>query len=175
MDLRTKFTIIVSLIFLIFLAWLTSPSNKPGDTASFQIQEGSIQDFALEDYEGNVFLYENFKGRPLVINSWASWCPFCLDELPDFVQLQKQYDDQIDILAINREESVETSSKFSDTLGITHELVWLLDPDDSFYRAINGFAMPETIFVNADGQIVEHVRGYMSFDEMKQKVQTIIE
>ncbi|MBT4153864.1 MAG: TlpA family protein disulfide reductase [Candidatus Magasanikbacteria bacterium] len=102
---------------------------------------------------------------PLVVNAWASWCEFCKRELPDFISLTDQYPD-ITFVAINRGESAEAASDYIATIADNEALTWLRDPDDDFYKAIGGFAMPETIFVSKEGKILLHKRGFMTKDQM---------
>lgn len=126
--------------------------------------------FSLKDYDGNTVSSADFAGKAMIVNSWAAWCPFCVDELPDFATIQGEFKDDLVIIAINRVEPIGTAKGFSDQLGVTNKLVMLLDPNDSFYRSIGGFSMPETIFVDADGNIVEHKRGIMSLSQIRDKV-----
>lgn len=128
----------------------------------------------LKDYSGNSVSLANFKGKPLLINSWAAWCPFCKKELVDFAAAQKEFGDKVTIIAIDRAESLETAKKYSDELGVTNDLVFLLDAGDSFYQAIGGFSMPETIFVDKSGATSFHKRGPMDLSEMRQKIQELI-
>ena len=116
----------------------------------------------------------DFLGTPLVVNSWAVWCPFCLKELPDFAEVQKEFGERITIIAIDRAESLSKTRSYTDDLGITDNLIFLLDPDDLFYRAIGGFSMPETIFVDSVGNIWEHKRGIMSIEEIRNKVEQLL-
>lgn len=132
-------------------------------------------DLVLQDYEGKSLSLSSFSGTPLVINSWAAWCPFCRKELPDFAQIQKEFKGRAVIVAIDRAESREIAKKYSDGLGVTDDLLFLLDPSDSFYRAIGGFSMPETIFVDRDGFIRGHRRGLMEKEEMHRRVQSLIQ
>jgi len=130
--------------------------------------------FSLVDYEGNTVTSDDFPGKVLVVNAWATWCPFCVDELPDFGELQEAFPDEIVVIAIDRAESLERARSFSDNLGVTDKMLFLLDPRDSFYRSIGGFSMPETIFVDSDGNIRIHKRGPMDFNEMKDRVESIL-
>ena len=100
-------------------------------------------DLTFVDYDGNTVALADFSGKPLVINSWASWCPFCVKELPDFVLLQKKFPEMV-VIAVDRRESLNTAKSYTDDIGITDDLVFLLDNSDSFYRSIGGFTMPET-------------------------------
>jgi thiol-disulfide isomerase/thioredoxin len=126
----------------------------------------------LHQYEKRTI--ESFKGKPVVANVWASWCPYCVNELPGFGKIQKEFSDQIVILAINRGESAEQARAYLERLGMESDLLYYLDPEDSFYTSIGGFSMPETIFVDREGNVITHKRGPVSADEIRQKVQELL-
>ena len=150
------------------------PSNE-GEAPVQQSGGGDlVPDLTFKDYNGNDVALRDFQGRPLIVNSWAAWCPFCIDELPDFAQVQEEFGDEIVIITIDRAESLSLAKEYSDDLGVTDDLIFLLDPNDSFYRAINGFSMPETIFVDRDGIIRDHKRGPMKADEIRRRIQSIL-
>ena len=135
---------------------------------------GQAPDFTLEDLSGNQVSLADFEGKALVINSWATWCEFCLEELPDFAQLQEEFGDDIAVIAINRRESREQAKQFTDELEVTDAYSILLDEDDTFYRAIGGFGMPETLFVDSAGTVRIHKRGFMLLEEMRENVRVIL-
>lgn len=128
----------------------------------------------LQDHNGNAVSLADFKGTPLVLNSWAAWCPFCKKELPDFAAVQKKFGDKVVIIAIDRRESVETQKSYIDEIGVADDLVFLSDPDDTFYKAIGGLAMPETIFVDQEGNIRDHKRGPMDQNEIAEKIAKLL-
>jgi thiol-disulfide isomerase/thioredoxin len=131
----------------------------------------SIFGLTFLDYEGNEVSLNDFKGKPLVVNSWAAWCPFCKNELPDFASVQNTFGDQVVIVAIDRAESLETAKKYSDEIGVTDKLIFWLDSGDNFYEAIGGFSMPETVFIDKDGLIQFHKRGPMKVPEITKLIQ----
>lgn len=131
-------------------------------------------DFSLKDYDGNIVSLSDFSGKALVINSWATWCPFCVKEIPDFVTVQKEFADEVVIIAINRRESQERAKKFLITLESKDGLLYLDDPTDSFYKSIGGLSMPETLFINNDGEIVEHRRGIIELEDMRDLIRKTI-
>ncbi|MBI2989895.1 MAG: TlpA family protein disulfide reductase [Candidatus Magasanikbacteria bacterium] len=134
----------------------------------------AIPDLVLKDYSGKDVSLRGLVGKTLVINSWASWCPFCKNELPDFITLQKEFGEKILVIAINRGESLEIAREYTDRLAGLGNVLYLLDPDDSFYRGIGAFSMPETIFVDVRGDITDHKRGPMELEEMRAKVKKLI-
>lgn len=133
-----------------------------------------IPPFSYFDYDGNTVSLRGFTGKPLVLNSWASWCPFCINELPDFAKVKKELGDSVNIVAINRKESLTVAKKFTDDINVSGDLIFLIDESDSFYRTIEGFAMPETLFIDSNGKIIEHYRGKLDEDLFRQKLQKIL-
>ncbi|MBI3421178.1 MAG: TlpA family protein disulfide reductase [Candidatus Sungbacteria bacterium] len=176
--------IIISVVVLIVAGWLlisktgrhqnmNSSNNQVTQTAP-SAKSDKAPDFHLQDYNGKTVNVSDFTGKPIVINSWAAWCPFCKQELPDFVTAQKEFGDRVVIIAIDRAESLEVARGYTDQQGITNKLIFLLDPSDSFYQSIGGFSMPETIFVDKTGNIVERKRGPMDINEIRQKIQKLL-
>lgn len=127
------------------------------------------------DLEGNPFTFDEFRGQVRVVNSWASWCPFCTQELADFEQLAKEFGDQnVAVIAINRKEPKERASAFLASAGSFPSIHFAIDLTDAYYISIGGFSMPETVFYDARGNIVVHKRGFMNVNEMRLHTTTAI-
>lgn len=165
---------IVGILIIGAAGWLVISSRTAPEESNGQAEFGRVPDFTLQDYEGKTVRVADFAGRPLVINSWASWCPFCVKELADFAALQNEFGEQIVVVAINRQESSAVAKTYTDRLGLSDELIFLVDPDDSFYRSIGGFSMPETVFTDESGRIAVHKRGPMELEEMREKVNSVL-
>lgn len=166
--------ILIGILIIGGIGWLVISSRNAPEKSNPQAGLEKAPNFALQDYDGKIVRLEDFAGKPLVINSWAAWCPFCRKELVDFMAAQKEFGDKVTIIAIDRAETKEIAKRYSDELGVTNDLIFLLDPADSFYQSIGGFSMPETIFINKDGDIVTHKRGPMDINEMRQKINEIL-
>lgn len=133
-----------------------------------------VPDFSLKDYDGNEVSLSQFDGKAKIINSWAVWCPFCRQELADFAEIQKEFGEDLVVIAIDRKESLKKAKGFTDSLDITDKMIFLLDPKDSFYTSIGGFSMPETLFVDGNNNIITHKRGFMTLEEMRQKTEALL-
>ncbi len=168
MKFPPRFTIVVLIaVFLLgILFFFSSNVSAPTDVKPRQAPEVSFL-----DYSGREVKLADFRGKATIINSWASWCPFCKEELRNLAIIQKEFEDKITIVAINRAEPLEIAKSYADSLGLTEKVVFLLDPADSFYRSMGGFSMPETIFVDKDGFIRDHKRGPMGPEEMRRRVE----
>lgn len=172
-----KFVYFVVAIIAIAVIGFAFGSKKSSQqtTSSKPQQLTKAPVFSLQDYAGKTVNSADFFGKPLVVNAWASWCPFCVEELPDFATVQQEFGDQVVIIGVNRAEKRDVAKQFSDAYQVTEKLILLLDLDDSFYQSIGGFTMPETIFVNRKGEIVEHIRGPMAQDVIREKIKRLLE
>ena len=150
-----------------------STNNTTTSTKSDALLD-KAPEFALQDYAGKTVRLADFTGKPMVINSWAAWCPFCRKELVDFVAAQKEFGDKVVIIAVDRAETRDIAKKYTDELGVTGDMLFLLDPSDNFYQSIAGFSMPETIFVDSNGNIVFHKRGPMDISEIRERIKQLL-
>jgi thiol-disulfide isomerase/thioredoxin len=144
------------------------------EIASEDTKYDKVPDLSFIDYAGNTFSLSDLKGKPHVVNSWAVWCPFCRAELEDFAKLQEEFGNEITVVAIDRQEPLSKAKGFSDEIGVTNMMTFLLDPKDTFYKSIGGFSMPETLFADKDGNVIVHKRGPMALEEMREKVNLTI-
>ncbi len=131
--------------------------------------------FQLTDYTGKTVSLSDFKGQKGVfVNFWASWCPFCVDEMPLMARVQEKYAAQYETIAVNRGESLETANEFSDKVGVTNKMILLLDKKDSIYKEYGGFAMPYSLFIDKNGVIRDIKLGPLTEQELEGKVQKIL-
>lgn len=174
----------VNAVVLAVVGWLlisyseqyqyVSPDSNTYTHTALLTPVNKVPHFNLQDYNGKMVSLADFIGKPLVIHFWVTWCSFCRKELMDFAAIQEEFGHDVVIIVIDRAESREMAKKYTDALGITDDLLFLLDPLDALYPSIGGFSMPETIFVDRNGNIVDHKRGLMEKDEMRQKMQKLL-
>ena len=168
-----RIVLFLGVLLLVGAGCASGADGEPVDDALVSKKQPAPE-FSLEDYDGNTVSLSDFEGKPVIINSWATWCPFCLKELGDFAIIQAQYPEDVVFIAISRAQSLNTSKDFTDKIGISERMTFLLDPYDSFYKSIGGFAMPETIFVDKGGNIVAHKRGPMEIKEIETRTKELI-
>jgi len=128
----------------------------------------------LKDYDNKDIPLYTYRRQIVVAYAWASWCPYCAAEMQALAGLKKTYGDKIQILAINRAEPIAVAKSFTDGLGIAKDVDIIVDPDDKFFKSIGGYAMPETVFINARGDIVYHQRGPIDVPTLEAKLKELI-
>lgn len=118
-------------------------------------------DFTLRNVAGDPVSLSDFRGRPVIINFWATWCAPCRVEMPDLERAFLAYQEEgLVILAVNQGESaaaVETF--FYDDLGLS--FTPLLDPEGEVANLYSAFNLPTTVFVAADGAVTAIHRGLL--------------
>jgi thiol-disulfide isomerase/thioredoxin len=124
----------------------------------------------LTDFEGQDFSLQDFEGRPVVMNFWASWCPFCVAEMPGFEKVHRSVGDEVAFLGIDPCESCqggsrEAAERLARETGVTYRLAE--DPNGSVFVAFGGSSMPTTVFIDADGRVVERVGGMLSESQLR--------
>lgn len=167
------FTSVAILIVVFLLVNNSSKSNIIAPQPPKEYFWDKISDIRFTDNNNVDIDMNQYKGKPVLINMWATWCSFCVEELPDFDKLQSEYKDQVVILAVNRAESKNDVENFINSNNVNN-LTILTDKEDKLYVKVGGFSMPETLFINKDGYLQIHKRGFMKYDEMKQLADSIL-
>ncbi len=156
---------------LAVLGFLTYSFTAPGGMFSgLQNDLKAIEPEADAGYttlDGAPVDLADFKGKPIIVNAWATWMPFSKDELALLTALHSEYGDRMVIIAMNRMETALTVRSYLALYGIGESITFLLDPKDSFYRAVSGYAMPETVFYRKDGTLLAHTRGVLTEAELR--------
>lgn len=134
-------------------------------------------DFQMEDAEGNVIKLSDFIGeKPVIVNFWASWCPPCKAELPDFDKAFQEYGDQIHFLMVNltdgAQETKATAQALIDAEGFTFPVYF-----DTMGQASAGYSLysiPVTLAISADGKLLSHQVGALSEAAVNQLVEMLL-
>ncbi len=146
-------------------------------------QEPSEIDSLLNLDQAGVFLAENgddisfsnFDNKVRIINSWATWSPYSTEELIALNEHAKNYQDKnVVVLAVNRNEPPDRIEAFMNTLPELSHITFVRDTADQLYGAFSGYAMPETLFYDAEGNLIFHKRGVLTKDELYQYTEASI-
>jgi thiol-disulfide isomerase/thioredoxin len=146
------------------------PHARSPDLPVSPYPEQVAPDFSLPATDGSALTLSDFRGRPALINFWASWCPPWRQDLPALQAVYDTYGHEIGFVAVNVKEPVHTVTTFATEMGLTFPIA--LDPEghisDEMYQ-VRG--IPTTIFVDARGVVkARHVgpldeaaiRGYLA-------------
>ncbi len=146
----------------------------PGRGAPLNVGDAA-HNFTLPDLDGRQVTLADFQGKPVVINFWATWCPPCRLEMPEFQRAYKEYqEDDLVILAVNEAEQSEVvRSFFYDQMGYTYTP--LLDEEGQVAEAYGAIGLPSTYFVNAAGEVTAVHRGALTQAQLQSYLKDTIQ
>ena len=155
---------IFSIILLIFSAvWIiltTIQTTSRDQSILFAPQIGFLlPDFELTGIEGENHQLSGYKGKPIIINFWASWCKPCEAEMPALQKMYEKYNSDIVFLTINNtnQDNLVDVRNFINKYQLKFPV--LLDHDGSANSLFQVQALPTTFFVNSNGIIQEIIIG----------------
>ena len=114
----------------------------------------------VERLDGGPVALDSLRGRPFVINLWATWCGPCRREMPVLVETAKA-NPEVPVLLINQGEDMQRVSRYLAAEGLPDANI-LLDPRGSVGSAVRSSALPTTAFVSAEGKVVDMHIGEIS-------------
>jgi peroxiredoxin len=139
-------------------------SQVTSKTESLQIG-AKAPDFELKTLTGETVKLSSLKGKKVMLNFWATWCPPCKAEMPAMEQFSKQIGKDVVILAVNIDPQLDVKG-FVDKNGITFPV--LLDTDDKVNEMYQIISIPTTYFIDSNGIIQNKYTGAMQHAVMKQ-------
>lgn len=131
----------------------------------------NLERLVLNDLVGEPIALENRKGRPLVMNLWASWCGPCRAEMPMMQQVDQDQAD-VDFVFVNQAETLRAIGTYLATEGLSGESV-ALDPDRITARRYGGIGLPTTVFFDAAGKLQSIYVGEMSEATLMERIDLI--
>ncbi len=140
------------------------------------VMRNMAADFTCYDAEGNPVTLREMRGKPVVVNFFASWCSPCRMEMPYFEQCYLQYGEQVTFMMVNLcafgNDTKENGQKMVEAGGWTFPVYFDTDGEAATNYAIR--SMPTTIFVSADGQLKGRHTGMMDLDTLEQTIEGML-
>jgi len=131
-------------------------------------------DFSVADLDGNPIRLAELRGRPVIINFWASWCGPCVEEFPLLRKAAARHaDDGLVVVGIVWRDRSEAARDFMARNGATWAAA--MDPGERVARDYGILGPPETYFIGRDGTIVARLIGQISAASLDEKLAAVIE
>ena len=139
-------------------------------------------DFALTDQYGETHRLEDYKGKTIFLNFWATWCPPCKAEMPDIQEIYETYDtegeDALVVLGVatpsmGQEGTEEEIKAFLEENGYTYPV--LMDTEGELFGAYGVYSLPTTFMIDREGNVFGYVSGMLTKDMMENIIQQTME
>lgn len=151
-----------------------APETAPPETED--PNKNTAPDFPVLDADGNTVRLSDMFGKPVVINFWATWCPPCKRELPDFDRLCREYGDRVVFMMVNltdgRRDTVDGTKKFVSEKGYTFPVYF--DTGLSGAKAYSVSSIPQTTFIDANGNVFATRIGAMNETVLRSYINAIL-
>lgn len=131
-------------------------------------------DFNLKDQYGVTHSLENYKGKVIFLNFWATWCPPCKKEMPDIENIYKEYGENkkdVVILGVNSEKENEVK-KFLKDKGYTFPTV--IDENSEVMRKYFIQAFPTSFVIDKEGNVYGYVMGGLTKEQIRQVIEEVL-
>jgi len=154
----------VALLAVFYYGMLNPPSKRAS--------EGVAPDFQITTYDGETIKLSDYRGKPVVVNFWASWCVPCRDEQPLLEAYWQRYQDQVVFLGLNYLDQRPNALAYLSEFSVTYAN----GPDmgSRIYGAYHVQGVPETFFIDAQGQLQGFHVGPMTARDLEQRITQLL-
>jgi thiol-disulfide isomerase/thioredoxin len=161
-------------LMLVFGFKLARRSTQAVDSGTAQMKSGTAPDFTLQSLEGKTIHLSDFRGKPVVLNFWATWCGPCKIEMPWFVDLQKQYGPAgVQFIGVAMDDaSTKDIAEFAENMKVNYPILIGKESVGDAYGGVQ--FLPETFYIDRNGKVVDKAFGLKGRGEIEDDVKKIL-
>jgi thiol-disulfide isomerase/thioredoxin len=149
-----------------------SEADGAGPVVKLLKDPAPIADFTVTDIEGRTISSADLRGKVVLVNFWATWCPPCRAEIPDLISLQTKYRDHLIIIGISEdEEPVETVRAFATAEKMNYPIVMTTPQLAKVFKGVS--ALPTTFVIDREGRLAQRHVGMLNAEETELEAQVL--
>lgn len=170
MTARQEFAVKIGLLGFVtfFVIFFTRPHGQFRSPALGEV----VPNFTLRNENGQVVALADFRGKVVVLNFWATWCPPCIEEMPSLNRFAEKYADKgVQILGVSVDEDSDAYQEFLAKNRIS--FLTLRDPSRNSSERYGTFKLPESYVISREGRLLRKVIG--AADWMGQEMLTYVD
>lgn len=169
----------IGIVAIVGLTLMLAMSGGDGSDTDSQVVGGHplfgepAPEIDLQTLDGERVTLSSLRGRPVLINFWATWCGPCREEFPLMVEAYARHADEgLEIVGISHDDTVEGAREFAADQGAT----WILldDPDDVAWNDYRGVGMPTSFFIDREGIVRAFSLGAFSEEGLQAQLARIL-
>ncbi len=154
----------------------TKVENESATVEKDSQEKTEAPNFTVYDREGKAVQLSNFRGKPVVLNFWASWCGPCKSEMPDFEEAYKKYGEEIHFLMVNLtdgyQETIKKATAFVEGSGYSFPVYY--DKETQAGQIYQVFSIPTTYFIDAEGYFVAQGSGALDKETLQRGIDMLL-
>ncbi len=163
-----RFVPIVAALALLTGCYTAPDAQTASGGGPMMLTGAPAQSFDVPRADGGVDSLARYRGRVVLMNLWATWCPPCREELPALETFAREYRGRVVVLGVDQGESASVAAAFARERGVTFPI--LVDLDQQYGRAYQGVGLPTTVIVDRAGHVVRGIDGAMTLAQMREAV-----
>lgn len=180
----TQSIVLISLLVLIGIAAYSSIHSNKNESTNTSEATGVKEypeigflapSFSLTGLDGQSHDLSEYRGKPIILNFWASWCGPCIEEAPNFVKLHTTYRNDLQIVTVNLTsmDNVQSAKDFVKEYGFIFPV--LLDQDGTVAQSYKIKPIPTTFFIDSQGLIVDGVYGGLTWTDLESRTKQLLQ
>ena len=131
-----------------------------------------LSDLTFDLFDGGTGTIADYDGTPLVVNFFASWCPPCVREMPEFQDVFESLEGRVAFLGLSQDSSTQAAVDLVERTGVTYDVGWDLDLE--VYEATDSIAMPTTAFVSPSGELLDTFAGVLDTESLAELIENVL-
>jgi thiol-disulfide isomerase/thioredoxin len=136
-------------------------ASASGTTITFLRERAAVPSFTAKDLAGRPVSTDALRGKVVLINFWATWCPPCREEIPDLVALQQKYPEQLQIIGISQDSApAEIVLRFAAARGMNYPTVMSTPEIEKLFPGV--YALPTTFLIDREGRLAKKHVGMLN-------------
>lgn len=173
----TGLTGLHAFLLLLFLSTAAVAEEEPSHSFAPVDPPRSVPDFSLPDMDAELHALQDYRGKVVLINFWATWCPPCRREMPALEQLySKLGDEAFAVLAINQWEDADHVFAYMGELSVFPSFPILFDPESKVSAEFGVKGLPTSFLLDKQGRVVYRAVGGRAFDhpQVEQTIRSLL-
>jgi len=148
--------------------------ERAGTPASTAQAGAALAGLALPDPAGKEQRLDQWRGKVVVVNFWATWCAPCREEIPSLVELQQNYGDQLVVLGVSIDDPLSKLKPYAAEMHMNYPVLVGKDRQDVQDAYGPLFGIPVSVFVDRDGRIWKRHSGIASKEQFEREIKALL-
>lgn len=150
---------------------LSQDDVAPATGGGIEVDSDAVDElvnFTFDDFAGESMSFADLPDGPVVLNFFASWCPTCIAEMPDFETVHQNFAGDVTFLGLATQDRVESAVQLVEQTGITYQVG--NDQNGDIFSLFGGLGMPTTVFIDGEGKVAKVHTGVLDVDSLTDSI-----